>query len=372
MSAPFVVKYAGVQYVIKDKIYPNNKVVLNSSSIEITVGNTSSSLNMDGLKISDGTTVATMTPVGLSVKSVDSGNEITLISGPLQPSTLIDTVNSSAGLANQILSSTGTGTQWINYSAPTPTLSTVIGAGNSAGNQNINNISSLSFARNTNQTTTALISTTDGISLQTGPLQPSKLLDTVNSSSGNANQVLVSTGTGTIWVTADLSTVIGTGNSAGNQNINNISSLSFARNMNQTTTALISTTDGISLQTGPLQPSKLIDTVNASAGVANQVLVSTGTGTVWTTPYTPNLSTILSSGNSAGYQSINNISSISMSASGVDKTAYAISSVASNTSGATYDVPSYSQGYDTNNRVFQNKYMEVVIEGTHYYLPLFI
>jgi hypothetical protein len=460
MRAPFVVNHAGVQYVIKDQIYPDNKLVMNSSSIQITFGNTSSTLNTDGLKISDGTNVATINPSGLSVKSVDSGNEITLISGPLQPSKLIDTVNSSAGLANQVLSSTGTGTQWINYSAATPNLSMVLSADNDAGYQQINNVASLSFAPpgianttatiNTNDgitllsgplkptaildtfastpgdayqllsstgsgtqwvtpttptlsavigadndagyqyinnvaslsfappgiaNTTATINTNDGITLLSGPLKPTAILDTFASTPGDAYQLLSSTGSGTQWVTPTtptLSAVIGAGNSAGNLSINNISSLYFARSAGATTTAVISTVDGATLLSGPLKPTTIIDTVNTSTGLANQVLSSTGSGTQWITPTIPTLSAVIGAGNSAGNQNINNISSLTMSVSKIGNLQLRITSDATSTNGATYDVPSLSQGFDENNRIFQNKYMEVVIGGTHYYLPLYI
>jgi len=145
----------------------------------------------------------------------------------------------------------------------------------------------------------------------------------------------------------------------------------------------ISSADGVSIQSGPFQPDELWD-ISGNAGDAGQYLLASGSGgpPVWTTisaPGTPNLAAVLAATPDAGDGNnlpITNVSQVAIHLSGVGQTPLTVSSAASTSASpvaATYDVLSSSQSYDgTSARSFQNKYMEVVLNGTHYWIPLFI
>ena len=144
----------------------------------------------------------------------------------------------------------------------------------------------------------------------------------------------------------------------------------------------ISSEDGVSIQSGPFQPDELWD-ISGNGGSAGQYLLASGSGgpPVWTTvtaPGTPNLAAVLAEATAgdAEDQPISNLSSMGFQASSGGQTALAITATASTSASPAspdYDVITSSQGADaTTGRAFQNKYMEVVLDGVHYWMPLFI
>jgi hypothetical protein len=144
----------------------------------------------------------------------------------------------------------------------------------------------------------------------------------------------------------------------------------------------IASADGLKITSGPFQPDELLD-VSGNAGDAGQYLLSGGAGAapVWTTvsaPATPNLAAVLAvaTAGDAEDQPISNLTSAAFQPSAVGQTALVLSKTASTSASpvaAEYDVLTSSQSYDgTTGRAFQNKYMEVVLDGVHYWVPLFI
>ena len=145
----------------------------------------------------------------------------------------------SVGTAGQVLSSTGTGVAWVNDSAPIPTLSSVLTAGNTATNNLIL----------TGDLTITGVSVFNGNN-QFGPNGTSDFghlveFDNINlegtvrdgaASVGTAGQVLSSTGTGVAWVNDSapiptLEQVLTAGNTASND-ISLVGSLSVTINTN--------------------------------------------------------------------------------------------------------------------------------------------
>ena len=94
---------------------------------------------------------------------------------------------SSVGTAGQVLSSTGTGVQWVDDSAPIPTLAEVVTAGNTSS-------TAISL------TGDVTLGTTGTSTIQAnGSLFINTLLVDINDSSGTPGQVLTSTSSGPTW-----------------------------------------------------------------------------------------------------------------------------------------------------------------------------
>lgn len=216
--------------------------------------------------------------------------------------------SASVGAAGQILSSTGTATEWINASS-IGTLTQVLTAGNTANNLSIN-------LTGTGAITTAGVSNfTGGIAVGANPstftgtvgfnanVDTSSTLTVLgalrdgSSLTGTAGQVLTSTGTATSWVDQStlvgavptLQQVLGAGNNAndvgisftgtGNttfsagQTINSLATNVWQGNNGFSNSGATAATSGINL-TGSLSD-------GTGTGTTGQTLQSTNTGVSW-------------------------------------------------------------------------------------------
>ncbi|MCP4162804.1 MAG: hypothetical protein GY760_22315 [Deltaproteobacteria bacterium] len=261
----------------------------------------------------------------MTLTGVGPGGGITVV-GTIYPTTI--TAGGSIGAAGQILSSTGTGIQWINSPATsccswndTLTINntavqkaTVDGATfqiiNAGGQLEI-----LSPAALVN-TGTSAFSGQVNINSTTLNFNATALLNDGAGSVGTPGQFLTSTGTGVAWSSTlppasccGLQSTIATGNTSTSQNvtlsgtgvwtyevnvsINSEGNNSWAGNNSYTNSGVTGSTSAISL-TGTLWD-------GTSVGTAGQVLTSTGTGVLWAAASggTQDLQSVLDTGNSA-------------------------------------------------------------------------
>jgi len=287
--------------------------------------------------------------------SISSADGQSIQSGPFQPSSLLD-VSGNAGVDGQYLISNGNSPVWATLpTAPEVNLSTVLATKNAgdAGNQSIYNLSSIAIS---NATSTTIIEPTS-LTINDGVGEITKL---------TANGIYVESG-------SFKSSLVG--------NYLNFETHDQDPNFNQSITFNSASPVGVGrLEAGNFKPTSILD-VSGNAGVDGQYLLSNGISPVWVTvPTAPalNLSTVLATPNAGDGNNlpISNLSSIAFTPSGGSQRALTFSSVASTSASpvtASYDVPTFSQGTDsTTARYFQNKYMEVVLDGVHYWMPLFI
>jgi len=248
--------------------------------------------------------------------------------GTVYPTTI--TAVGSTGSAGQILSSTGTGLQWINSpSTSCCSLQDVLTIGNQA-TTNIEMVSSsiiVSGAGGSITINSPASLTNNGVSnfnenvridSTSVDFQDSGFIIDGDGNSGTAGQWLTSTVTGVVWSSVippgsspTLQQVLDTGNTALNvgmtftgtgvislsatNSITSLGSNTWSGNNTFSATGITSTTAGIAL-TGSLWD-------GVSTGTLNQVLVSTGAGGVsWKNAATPTANTlqeVLDQGNTA-------------------------------------------------------------------------
>ena len=190
---------------------------------------------------------------------------------------------SSTGTIGQVLSSTGSGqTEWIDNSAPIPTLAEVVTAGNTSS-------STISLTGN------VILGTGSFTNIQAnGSLFINTLLVDFNDSSGTAGQVLSSTGSGVAWVDDSapiptLSEVL----TAGSTSSSSISLFGMVT---------LGTAGATSIQANAsLYLNNFLFDINDSSGTAGQVLSSTATGVAWVDDSAPipTLAEVLIAGNTS-------------------------------------------------------------------------
>jgi len=152
--------------------------------------------------------------------------------------------------------------------------------------------------------------------------------------------------------------------------------LTFSLDAAMSPAVSIGSSDGLSLQSGPLEPSELWDTATHSAGTSGQFLTTTGAGTEWVTytPSTPNLASVLgvATAGNADNQPISNLASIAFAASAVGQTPLSITGAPSSAPSSVADVLSVNYAVDTTSgRTFANSYVEIKVNGTSYWVQLF-
>lgn len=207
----------------------------------------------------------------------------------------------SGGTIGQLLSSTGTGTEWVSISGLNPTLQTVLDQGNTAI-QDINLTGEINATGRIVSGTVVQGGEVLGTTLVDAPVQLSVggyLMD----SSGNvgiAGQVLSATATGVDWVSLPAPTayplqdVLNAGNSA-TSNMTITGTVSATSLIGGTVTASTTLTSS-----GNLYVNGRLHDAGNSPGTAGQVLASTGSAVDWITlPSTPTLQDVLDSGNNA-------------------------------------------------------------------------
>ena len=247
-----------------------------------------------------------------------------VVSGTVQPTTI--TATNGIGTAGQVLSSTGTGLQWVaSGAAATPSWNDTLIVGSTATTASTVSSTSMTFtgvgadlfiassatlrsAGVSTFTGNVNINSTDLIFNATGQIS-------AGGSTGTAGQWLVSTGTGLEWsnsvppaaccplqstLNAGNSTTLGitftgtgtTSFSSGNS-IVSLGANTFSGNNTFSATGNTTTTAGINI-TGTVSDGTTI-------GTAGQVLSSTGTGVSWITPAstTNTLQQVLDAGNTA-------------------------------------------------------------------------
>ena len=165
---------------------------------------------------------------------------------------------SSTGTAGQVLSSTGTATQWINAIADDQDLDDVLTQGNTSGQD-------ITLSGTATITSPSIVCNNLTSNLQ---LTVSGTLVDSTSSTGTSGQLLSSTGTATQWVDAstyiqDLDSVLTQGNTSASQSI-------------------ILTSGGLSVG-GTARFNGAIEDNGGGSGTSGQVLSSTGTGVDWIT-----------------------------------------------------------------------------------------
>ena len=207
----------------------------------------------------------------------------------------------SGGTIGQILSSTGTGTEWVSISGANPTLQTVLDAGNTA-TEDITLTGEINATGRIVSGTVVQGSEVLGTSSIDAPVQLS-VGGYLRDSSGNvgtAGQVLSSTVTGVDWVSLPAPTayplqdVLNTGNSA-TSNMTITGTVSATSLTGDTVTAATTLTSS-----GNLYVNGRLHDAGNSPGAAGQVLASTGSAVDWITlPSTPTLQDVLDSGNNA-------------------------------------------------------------------------
>ena len=153
-------------------------------------------------------------------------------------------------------------------------------------------------------------------------------------------------------------------------------SIDFSPDAGMSPIVSIGSSDGVTITSGPLKPSELVDTAGSTAGSSGQFLTSTGSGTEWVTysPSTPNLATVLAvaTAGDAGDLPISNLASLEFAPSTVGQTTCLITGAASSLPAATFDVLSVNYAADTTSaRPFANKYVEIKVAGISYWMPLF-
>jgi hypothetical protein len=261
----------------------------------------------------------------MTLTGVGAGGGITVV-GTIYPTTI--TASGTVGSAGQILSSTGTGIQWINSPATsccswndslsvgnTATQKAIVDSNtleiiNAGGGLNILNPATLV------NTGTSTFSGQVNINSTTLNFNATALLNDGAGSVGTAGQFLTSTGTGVAWSSSlppasccGMQSTIAAGSTSASQNVTlsgtsvweygaNVSILSlgnntFSGNNVFSATGVTASTSAIAL-TGTLWD-------GASVGTAGQVLTSTGTGVQWSAASggTQDLQSVLDTGNSA-------------------------------------------------------------------------
>ena len=236
----------------------------------------------------------------INLTGVGAGGGITVI-GTVYPTTI--TAGGTTGLAGQILSSTGTGIQWIN--SPSVTCcdweSTLILDPLSAVNA-IMDAATMTFQ---NAGAGIIITTpgtlsNSGISTFTGEVQINGT-DLNFNATGQINDSAGSTGAVGQWLTAtatgvEWSSTLPPASCCDLQSTLNIGSTSFNQGMSFTGTSSITMAAGVSIGSsgnnvfsgtntfsGTLDVDACLEDSLGSCGVAGQVLISTGTAVQWST-----------------------------------------------------------------------------------------
>ena len=246
------------------------------------------------------------------------------ILGTIIPNSI--TAAGSVGVAGQILSSTGTGIQWIN----SPTLSCcaldpVLNVGNTATIDIITSASiqmngagqSLALSNNTDITLAAncSINTADDIILGTSSVLNFNTTSVLNDYAGNtgtAGQILTinAAGTGVEWLAGvpvqsmpTLQEVLNAGNTAVGIGINLTATSPLVLDATSNiTSAGTNTYGGINTFNGTVELNACVEDSNGVCGTVGQVLTSTGSATLWTNGGgvgLQNLSQVLAVGNTA-------------------------------------------------------------------------
>ena len=200
--------------------------------------------------------------------------------------TLADS-SSSVGTAGQVLSSTGTGIQWVSPSGGSQSLGDVMTVGNTAStdlNMDNNDI-----------TTVASIGITNGTT---------NVIQEVSSTS-QALEFLTEFGYATLKCDTILSEYATVGTTEGQQvllsNIGEVRCSSLNIPSDALTPAFSITNDGIAFTT-KLEIGETLADASSSVGTAGQLLSSTGTATAWVdapSSATPTLGDVLTAGNTA-------------------------------------------------------------------------
>ena len=247
-----------------------------------------------------------------------------VVSGTVQPTTI--TATNGIGTAGQVLSSTGTGLQWVaSGAAATPSWNDTLIVGSTATTASTVSSTSMTFTGVGADLVIAASATLTGVgeSTFTGNVNINStdlIFNTTGQisaggSTGTVGQWLVSTGTGLEWsssvpaaaccplqstLNAGNSTTLGitftgtgtTSFSSGNS-IVSLGANTFSGNNTFSATGNTTTTAGINI-TGTVSDGTTI-------GTAGQVLSSTGTGVSWITPAstTNTLQQVLDAGNTA-------------------------------------------------------------------------
>lgn len=247
-----------------------------------------------------------------------------VVSGTVQPTTI--TATNGIGTAGQVLSSTGTGLQWVaSGAAATPSWNDTLIVGSTATTASTVSSTSMTFTGVGADLVIAASATLTGVgeSTFTGNVNINStdlIFNTTGQisaggSTGTVGQWLVSTGTGLEWsssvpaaaccplqstLNAGNSTTLGitftgtgtTSFSSGNS-IVSLGTNTFSGNNTFSATGNTTTTAGINI-TGTVSDGTTI-------GTAGQVLSSTGTGVSWITPAstTNTLQQVLDAGNTA-------------------------------------------------------------------------
>jgi hypothetical protein len=207
--------------------------------------------------------------------------------------------NGNWGTSNQVLSSTGTGVEWINLPSSTiPTLQQVLNAGNTT---NLNIASTGNITAN-NVNVAYIVNAADVNISNALSLNNASIIDHL-SHGGSSGQVLSSTGTSVEWITIstttpNLSQVLTAGGNAGGNSISGVGFL-FATNL------FIGDGSFSNITTGT------ITDAGSSIGTNGQVLSSTGTTIQWVTlpsTTTPTLNTVLNAGSTSSHSmTVNNV-----------------------------------------------------------------
>ena len=238
-----------------------------------------------------------------ATQDINLTGDITVL-GTIAPTTI--TATGVTGTAGQILSSTGTGIQWIN----SPTLSCcgldpVLNVSNTATIDIITSASiemngaaqTLALSNNTDMTLAAncSITTEDDIILGNSSVlnfNTTSVLNDSTGSAGTAGAILTvnGAGTGVEWSIGiptqsmpTLQQVLTAGNTAVGVGINLTATSPLVLDATSNiTSAGTNTYNGINTFNGVVEVNACLEDVNGVCGTAGQVLTSTGTGVEWT------------------------------------------------------------------------------------------
>lgn len=206
----------------------------------LNVGNTATNIGINMVGNGAFTTSSTNTMTLASVNTFSGTNTFT---ADIEVDGTIEDGTGSAGTAGQVLSSTGTGVQWVDAASATdPTLQSVLTAGNTA-TEDINLTGDIDLTGQLKFQASSTIFAGGGI--------------------GTNGQVLTSTGGGVTW--SDLSV---------NPTLNDVLT-------NGNTSALNLTLTGSGVVTAPTVAPTNIEDSTGSTGTAGFVLTSTATGVQW-------------------------------------------------------------------------------------------
>lgn len=233
----------------------------------------------------------------IAIEDINLTGDINVV-GTVYPSTI--TASGSVGTAGQILSSTGSGLQWIAAPVTNETLQQVLDNGNTA-TQNINLTGNIVVDGAGNGVSLVGASTdlsVDGASHLGGVVTMGTSISFVHASvdialldenglAGTAGQVLVSTGTSVEWsstlpVTPNLQQVLQSGNTASNVGMTfSGAGVITLGSGNPILSAGSNTFTGTNTFTGVLDIDSTLEDSAGSVGTSGQVLTSTGTGVIW-------------------------------------------------------------------------------------------